>query len=95
LLHGHIEDIDGNQTGELDIRKPFRIIMAYGLRQSVPVPPYPNFHFLDTRGEVAFVSCSKNYVGSKGTAPGVYVASWEIPAHLLNSETYFIGLAPP
>jgi lipopolysaccharide transport system ATP-binding protein len=93
LLHGHIEDIDGNQTGELDIRKPFRIIMTYELRQAVSVAPYPNFHFLDTRGEVAFVSCSKNYEGSSGTEPGVYVACCEVPAQLLNSETYFIGLA--
>ena len=93
LLEGHIEDVGGNPTGEVDIRKPFRVIMRYELRQPVPVAPYPNFHFLDTRGEVAFVSCSGQYDGSSGTEPGVYIARCEVPGHLLNSETYFIGLA--
>ena len=93
LLEGHIEDADGNQTGEIDIRKPFRIMMRYELLQRVPVAPYPNFHFLDTRGEVAFVSCGKQYQDTAGTEPGIYIARCEVPGHLLNSETYFLGLA--
>ena len=93
LLEGQIEDADGNPTGEVDIRRPFRVTMRYELREKVPIKPYPNFHFFDTRGEVAFVSGGNQYIGCGGTDPGIYVAQCEIPGNLLNSETYFVGLA--
>ncbi|WP_295444573.1 ABC transporter ATP-binding protein [uncultured Thiodictyon sp.] len=93
LLEAHIEDAAGNTTGEVDIRQPFRVTMRYQLRQPTPVAPGPNFHFYDTRGEVAFISGSTEYDRCTGAEPGTYVACCEIPGQLLNSETYFIGLA--
>ena len=93
LLAGQIEDVQGNPTGEVDIRHPFRVTMRYELREPTPVAPSPNFHFCDTRGEVAFVTGGKQYVDCAGNEPGVYLACCEIPGGLLNSETYFVGLA--
>lgn len=94
LLSAHIEDQEGKITAEVDIRRPFRVKMRYQLHQSTPKPPYPNFHFFDTRGEYAFVSggginISKLTEGEIGT----YEATCTVPGYLLNNDTYFIGLA--
>ena len=93
LLEAHIEDHEGNPTAEVDIRAPFKVKMRYALHQEVPKPPYANFHFLDTRGEYAFVSQGDRFVNSTGTEAGIYVAECIVPGHLLNNGTYFIGLA--
>jgi len=92
LLEGHIEGLDGNPTAEVDIRSPFKVKMRYELHEQVPKPPYPNFHFFDSRGEYVFVSSSKKYEAS-GTEPGIYVAECNVPGYLLNNNAYFIGLA--
>lgn len=92
LLEAWIEDLSGNRTCEVDIRTPFRIKMRYAIHEPVPKPPYPNFHFFDSRGEYAFV-CAGNRFLSPGTEPGTYLAECTIPGNLMNNGTYFIGLA--
>ena len=67
--------------------------MKYELHQDVPIAPYPNFHFLDSRGDYVFVSGSKDFHDCSGAESGTYIATCYIPANLLNSTTYFIGLA--
>jgi lipopolysaccharide transport system ATP-binding protein len=79
-------------VSEVDIRVPFKVKMRYELHKEVPIPPYPNFHFKDERGEYAFVTNSIPRNGS-GTSPGIYQAECNIPGCLLNNGTYFIGLA--
>jgi lipopolysaccharide transport system ATP-binding protein len=93
LLEAHVEDGSGISTGEIDIRDPFKVKMRYELHQPVPLAPYPNFHFYNTRGECAFVSSSRNFVECSGSEPGTYVAECVVPGHLLNNDTYFVGLA--
>jgi len=92
LLQAHIEDMDGNIVSEVDIRYPFKVKMRYRLHESVPEPPFPNFHFFDARGEYVFVSSSNNFTNG-GTEPGIYEAECIVPGNLLNNGTYFIGLA--
>ena len=92
LLDAHVEDQEGNPTAEVDIRSPFKIKMRYAQHESVPKAPYPNFHFLDARGEYAFVTSGRNYTSS-GMEPGIYSAECLVPGLLLNNGIYFIGLA--
>ena len=66
--------------------------MNYELLQTVPLPPYPNFHIYNARGECAFITSGKIENGF-GVEPGTYLAECTIPGYLLNSGTYFIGLA--
>lgn len=93
LLHAQIIGENDLPTGEVDIRKPVKIVMKYELHQDVPIAPYPNFHFLDSRGDCVFVSGSKDFRDCSGNESGTYTATCYIPGDLLNSTTYFIGLA--
>ena len=93
LLYAQVTDIEGNPTGECDIRKPVKIQMSYKLLKKVPVAPYANFHFFDESGTCAFVSAGRGFVDCEGTEPGVYTAECVIPGNLLNNLTYFISLA--
>jgi lipopolysaccharide transport system ATP-binding protein len=92
LLEGYIEDWNGNRVPEVDIRQPFKVKMRYALHERVPKPPYPNFHFFDSRGEYAFVTSGNTYSDS-GIEPGAYLAECSVPGNLLNNDTYFVGLA--
>ena len=92
LLEARIEDMQGNCVSEVDIRNPFKVKMQYQLHQSVPRPPLPNFHFLDDRGEYAFVSSGSDPSPSVGQ-PGTYEAECIVAGHLLNNGTFFIGVA--
>lgn len=92
LLDARVEDGNGNATAEIDIRAPFRVKMRYALHSRVPVSPYPNFHFLDGRGEYVFVTHARRDANLVDQ-PGVYEAVCNVPGHLLNNGPYFIGLA--
>lgn len=92
LLEAQIEDLDGNIISDVDIRQPFKIKMRYALLRKVPKPPYPNFHFFDSKGDYVFVTHSNKFVGT-GTEEGTYEAECIVPGHLLNNGVYFIGLA--
>ncbi len=92
LLEAWIEDCDGNRVPDIDIRSSFKIKMCYEVCRTVPRPPYPNFHFFDSRGECAFVASCNDYPDQEVKA-GKYLAACHVPGHLLNNGTYFIGLA--
>lgn len=92
LLEAWIEDCDGNRVPDVDIRSPFKIKMRYEICQKVPKPPYPNFHFFDSKGECAFVANYNKYPSAE-VEIGKYLAECRVPGYLLNNGTYFIGLA--
>ena len=92
LLEAHIEDHRGNIVAEVDIRSPFKVKMRYELHQVVTLPPYPNFHFFDARGEYAFVTSGRPRNGD-GLTPGIYVAECSVPGYLYLTGSYFVGLA--
>ena len=90
LLSARIEDEQGHATGEVDIRRSFRVTMSYALHQSTAEPPFPNIHFYNSQGQLAFVGSMAH---EQGALPGEYQTVCEIPANLLNADTYFIDLA--
>ncbi|MGC8602901.1 MAG: ABC transporter ATP-binding protein [Desulfomonilaceae bacterium] len=90
LLKARLEDMEGNVTGSVDIRSPFKVKMVYSLHTPTPAPPSPNFHFYNTLGQCVFVSGAN---GAKHDGPGVYEATCNVPGNLLNNDTYFIDLA--
>lgn len=87
-----VEDSTGTPSSDLAINEYFTVNMEYECLVEVPIPPYPNFHFFDERGEYAFVT-SAIVNGKAGTTKGVYIAKCCIPKSLLNDGTYFIGVA--
>lgn len=91
LIQAYVADLDNNHITHIDIRSPFKISMKYELKQNVQVPPYPNFHFFDTRGEYVFVSSGQT--NGSGYEKGIYQAECTVPGRLLNNGTYFVGLA--
>jgi lipopolysaccharide transport system ATP-binding protein len=90
LTQAWIEDMNGNKTGEVDIRSAFKIRMQYVLDRSAPELPAPNFHIYNTQGQCAFV-CGG--LGASEGDGGSYEAMCVVPGNLLNNDTYFIDLA--
>lgn len=88
LIEGRIEDMEGVATGEIDIRKPFRVCMVYDLHE-VKYAPAPNFHIYNSQGQCVFVTGHPSSQAKRGR----YLAQCIIPGNLLNNDTYFIGLA--
>ncbi|HOR47459.1 MAG TPA: ABC transporter ATP-binding protein [Caldisericia bacterium] len=89
LLEVHIEDMEGNLIGEVDIRAPFKLKMTYDLH-GAPVAPRPNFYVISPQGQYVFVTGG----GEKGKAiDGTYEATCIVPGNLLNNETYTIDAA--
>jgi lipopolysaccharide transport system ATP-binding protein len=89
LLEARLEDADGNVTGTVDIRSPFKVKMVYSLNTPTPGPPYPSCHLYNSQGQLVFVSVANQL---KHEGPGMYEASCNIPGNLLNNDTYFFDL---
>jgi lipopolysaccharide transport system ATP-binding protein len=90
LRRAWIENMDGQKTGEIDIRAAFKIKMEYTVDNAAPEMPAPNFHFFNSQGQCAFVCGARNL--SEGRV-GEYEATCVVPQNLLNNDTYFIDLA--
>ncbi len=98
LRRAWMENLQGERIRETDIRQPFLVKMEYELHVETPDSPFPNFHFMDERGECVFAVASKAYVAAddtpdRGNLPGVYVAECRVPGNLFNDGCYYIGLA--
>ena len=66
----------------------FRILQR---KKFAGVQPYPGIHLYASDGTHAFYSSPLNSQLTE-YVPGEYIAECEIPANLLNSGTYFVGL---
>ncbi len=95
LLEGRIENTQGIEVQEIDIRNPFRVTMVYELHEDVPQAPSPNFHFYNSQAQCAFVSPGPVREDAKLNARtrGCYQATCLVPGNLLNNDLYYIGLA--
>lgn len=89
-LSASVEDAQGNRTGEIDIRQPFKVKLRYKQHEDTPLPPLPNFHFLDSLGQLAFTS---NGTYQASAQPGTYEAICTVPGNFLNNDSYVIGVA--
>jgi lipopolysaccharide transport system ATP-binding protein len=89
-----LEDIQGVSKAIFDIAEPIVIKMAYTLHRNDVRWPYPNFHLFDSSGKHLCVVSTKDYPSDRQTCEsGVYVATCEVPANLLNTGHYTIGAA--
>lgn len=91
LLEAHIEDENGNTTGDINIRSPFAVKMKYALHDTVPNSSFPNFRFYNSQGQCVFVTNGDR--NAHRSSNGIYEATCNVPGSLLNNETYFIDLA--
>jgi lipopolysaccharide transport system ATP-binding protein len=88
------ENAAGKLRRTFDIAEPIIINMEYEiLRNDIPWP-YANYHVFDSRGEYVFVTANCHYrITTESAVPGRYVAACEIPANLLNTGTFSVGIA--
>ena len=89
LRHASLEDMSGNEVGEIDIFSPFKVKMAYSIDRTPPSPLFAFFHFYDSQGQCAFTSG-----GGYPLNPsiGIFEAACLVPGHLLNNDVYSIDL---
>jgi lipopolysaccharide transport system ATP-binding protein len=95
LLEGYIKNSKGQITTDIDINESITIGMRYRIlvqRSFNLVYPYPNCNVFASDGTHIFYSSVPNSELSP-PVPGEYKAEFSIPGNLLNSGTYFIGLA--
>lgn len=91
LIQGSIEDLSGRPISEIDMRAPFQVRMKYRLHQDCLSPLYPNIHVTDSSGSYVFVTSALSSTVPK--SQGDYEAVCTVPGSLLNSGTFFFGLA--
>lgn len=89
LLAASISNLDGVKMQEVDIRYPLKVQMQFQVNCSNEILFIPNFHFLNSVGNYAFVTSSVPL--SLGV--GHYKVECLIPGNLLNEGAYFVGLA--
>lgn len=85
---------NGEAVDDVAIDQCVEINIEYDVRQS-GLKVYPNIHIKDEMGNYVFVTSDAELdPGSVLKAePGKYVSTCRIPANLLNSRTYYIGVA--
>ncbi len=89
-----LEDANGISRATFDIAEPIYMKMKFRLHRDDVRWPFPNFHIFDSSGKHLCVSSTVNYPADCETCiPGIYVATCEIPANLLNTGTFSIGSA--
>lgn len=89
LIAASICNEDGVHTQEVDIRNPLKVRMQFQVLSNSKIQFIPNFHFLNSVGNYAFVSSSEPLLLTSGT----YEVQCLIPGNLLNEGAYFVGLA--
>jgi lipopolysaccharide transport system ATP-binding protein len=89
-----LEDATGVSKVSFDIAEPIYIKMMYTLDRDDVRWPYPNFHLFDASGKHLCVVANGVYPSDQPACePGVYVATCEVPANLLNTGHFSIGAA--
>jgi len=95
LLEGYIKNSKKEITTDININESFTIGMKYRILSQKSFKsfyPYPNCNVFTADGTHVFYSSASNSELSSPT-PGDYYAEFSIPENLLNSGTYFVGLA--
>jgi lipopolysaccharide transport system ATP-binding protein len=90
LLAAAIIDATGHETGEIDIRSDFEIVMRYALHGEQPKPPAAQLHFYNAQGVLAFATVAEP---PSKTEEGVYESRCKMPGNFLNNDTYFVDVA--
>ena len=94
LLEAHIENSQGNVVSEVDMSEDFFVSMKFRIlkhRKISSFYTYPQFNFLTSTGETAFISTASRSELQEFKI-GEYIAVCKLPGNLLNSDTYFVDL---
>lgn len=94
LLRAWTENDSGQLQRSFDLGSSIMIKMEYRITQDAKRLRYPNFHLYDERGE--YVLCTAAHglsIEENNRSQGEFVAECTIPAYLLNTGTYYIGVA--
>jgi len=89
LLSAAVEDMEGRETGEIEINCSFKIRFSFALHRHAPCPPFPVIHVYNSQGQCAFVSIG---VFPMEAREGIYESSCVIPKNFLNDDIYSIDL---
>ena len=89
LLSGAIEDLEGRETGEIDIGRSFKVKFSFALHRYTPRPPFPFIHVYNSQGQCVFMSTGAFPMEAR---EGVYESICIIPQNFLNDDVYSIDL---
>ena len=95
LLECYVKNAAGTISPELDIQDSVIVGLRYKILQEKQFScafPYCQLNLYSATGESIFESMMPRSV-LRDFSVGEYTAECEIPAHFLNNETYYIGLA--
>ena len=95
VLHAaRVVDINGSPTVNVQINEPFYIEMDYELFED-GMRVGPNLHIKDSYGQYVFVTGDSelDFTSSLKTKAKRYISRCKIPGNLLNSGTYYVGVA--
>jgi len=87
-------ELDGESVDTVPIDQSFKIVIEYEVREN-NLNVYPNIHVKDESGNYVFVT-SDSEIDNKSilkNKSGRYVSTCIVPSNLLNSNTYYIGVA--
>ncbi len=94
LHRAWIENDIGEVTCSFGLHENIRIVMDYSIKQTVANVAFPNFHLFDERGEYVFcTAASASQLGEYKGELGRFQASCVVPANLLNSGYFTVGVA--
>ena len=88
------ENTVGDVRQVFDMHESVVIRMEYSISRQAARLYYPNFHIFDEKGEHVFVTAAA--AGSSepsANAEGRWIATCTIPGNLLNTGTFYIGVA--
>lgn len=84
----------GEVTQVFDLKEPISICMEYSIAQLAAKLYYPNFHIFDEKGEHVFVTAADAvHCENAANTEGRWIASCVIPGGLLNTGTFYVGVA--
>ena len=92
LLAGAVTDKRGETQLEHSLFDPVRVEMKFRVLADLPRAPQPSFHFFESGGACVFVSTPHDWDADAPIKAGDYVATCEVPAHLLNDGMYSVSL---
>lgn len=90
---------DGTPASEFDLAEPIKIWMDYTILKPGSLQTYPNFHIYDERGDYVFVTAGLSPENQDPRSPqsinqaGRWLSCCTIPAGLMNTGTFTVGIA--
>jgi lipopolysaccharide transport system ATP-binding protein len=95
VLHAaRVLNMNGTPTVNIQINESFYFEMEYELFEN-GMRVYPNLHVKDSYGQYVFVTLDSglDFTSSLKTKAKRYISRCKIPKNLLNSGTYYVGVA--